>query len=147
MIRATLDTNVLVSGLAGLDVPTSTPGALVQHWLDDSFELVTSTIILAELERTFAKPYYRSRRTPAQIASAVQLLTEKAALVVPTVAVSGIATHPEDDLVLAVAVSAEVDYLVSGDKQLQRISTYQHVTMLSPRAFLDLLEMSGDETP
>lgn len=147
MIRATLDTNVLVSGLAGLDVPTSTPGAIVQRWLDGNFELVVSAIILAELERTLGKPYYRSRRTPAQIAAAMHLVASKATVFTPTIAISGIATHPEDDLVLGVAVGADVDYLVTGDKQLQRLGAYQRVTMLSPRAFLDLLELGGDEAP
>ena len=61
MIRATLDTNVLVSGLAGLEVPTSTPGAIVWHGLNDTFELVVSAGILAQLERTLTKPFYRSR--------------------------------------------------------------------------------------
>ncbi len=50
MIRATLETDVLVSGLAGLNVPVSTPGAIIWHWLNDTFELVIFAGILAELE-------------------------------------------------------------------------------------------------
>ena len=143
MIRATLDTNVLVSGLAGLEVQTSTPGAIVWHWLNDTFELIISAGILAELERTLTKPYYRSRRSPAQIEAAVRLIISKATIVVPTITISGVTTHPEDDLVLAVAASAHVNYLVTGDKQLHRLGAYQNVRMISPRAFLDLLEATG----
>ena len=143
MIRATLDTNVLVSGLAGLDVPASTPGAIVWHWHNDTFELVISTSILAELERTLTKPYYRSRRSPAQIEAAVRLIVSKATFVVPTITISGVTTHPEDDLVLAVAASARVDYLVTGDKPLHRLGAYQGVRMISPRAVLELLEATG----
>jgi predicted nucleic acid-binding protein len=54
-----------------------------------------------------------------------------------------VTTHPEDDLVLAVAASARVDYLVTGDKPLQRLGAYQSVRVISPRAFLDLLEATG----
>jgi uncharacterized protein len=143
VIRATLDTNVLVSGLAGLEVPTSTPGAIVLHWLNDTFELVISAGILAELERTLTKPYYRSRRSPAQIEAAVRLIVRKATIVVPTITVSGVTTHPEDDLVLAVAASARVDYLVTGDKPLHRLGAYRGVRVISPRVFLDLLEATG----
>ncbi len=146
MIRATLDTNVLVSGLAGLEVPASTPGAIIWHWLNNTFELVISAGILAELERTLAKPYYRSRRSLAQIEAAVRLIVSEATIVIPTITTSGVTTHPEDDLVLAVAASAGVDYLVTGDKPLQRLGAYQGVRMISPRAFLDLLEAtSGNE--
>ena len=144
MIRATLDTNVLVSGLAGLEVPASSPGAIVWHWLNDTFELVISAGILAELERTLTKPYYRSRRSPAQIEAAVRLVVSKATVVVPTIIISGVATHSEDDLVLAVAASARVDYLVTGDKPLQRLGDYRGVRVVSPRAFLDLLEATSD---
>ena len=143
MIRATLDTNVLVSGLAGLEVPASTPGAIVWHWLNDTFELVISAGILAELERTLTKPYYRSRRSPVQIEAAVRLVVSKATFVVPTITISGATTHPEDDLILAVAATAGVGYLVTGDKPLQRLGAYQGVRVISPRAFLDLLEATG----
>lgn len=47
--------------------------------------------------------------------------------------------HPEDDLVLAAAVSARADYRVTGDSKLQLRGRYQGVIILSPRAFLDLL--------
>ena len=46
---------------------------------------------------------------------------------------------------LATAVSAQADYLVTGDIQLQKLGTYGGVTILSPRAFLDLLQGEGLE--
>jgi predicted nucleic acid-binding protein len=58
--------------------------------------------------------------------------------------VSGVATHREDDQILAAAVSARAEYLVTGDKQLQQLGIYQGVRVISPRAFLDLLEATGD---
>jgi len=54
--------------------------------------------------------------------------------------VSGVASHPEDDIVLSSAVSAAVDYLVTGDRQLQETGSFQGVKIVSPRDFLTLLE-------
>ncbi len=54
------------------------------------------------------------------------------------------ATHPEDDLVLATAVSAAADYLVTGDKQLQRLGGYHGVAIVSPRDFLALLQQQDE---
>ena len=51
-----------------------------------------------------------------------------------------IATHPEDDLVLATAVSAQADYLVTGDRQLLALGTYQGVRNVRAREFIDTLE-------
>jgi predicted nucleic acid-binding protein len=81
---------------------------------------------------------------PAQIEAAVRLIVSKATIVVPTIILSGVATHPEDDLVIAVAASARVDYLVTGDEPLQRLGAYRGVRLISPRAFLDLLEATSD---
>ena len=48
--------------------------------------------------------------------------------------------HPEDDLVLATAVSGDADFLVTGDKQLLALGTYQSVSIVSPRDFIGVLD-------
>lgn len=58
----------------------------------------------------------------------------------PTVRIDGVATHPEDDRVLEAAVSAAVDYLVTGDKALQRLGEYAGIPILDPRAFMAILD-------
>ena len=144
MIRATLDTNTLASGFVGFAAAQRAPGRLLHLWRAGRFELVVSANILAELADTLADPYFRRRLTPEQIAAAQRLLHDEATTTPLTAPVSGVATHPADDLVLAAAVSAGVDYLVTGDRQLQRLGTYQGVRILSPREFLVVLERETD---
>jgi len=122
VIRATIDTNVLASGFAGLEVRQSTPGAIVRHWRAGHFTLVISDHLLVELRRTFAKPYFTSRRSPTQIAAALTLLSREATVIVPGVDVAGVATHPEDDLVLATAATALVDYLITGTSRCNALA-------------------------
>lgn len=146
MIRAVLDTNVLASGFVGFAAAERAPGRLLRLWREQRFALVVSTNILTELLKTFADPYFRPQLSSEQI-DAAQLLLQEEAMVTPiTVHVSGVATHPEDNLVLATAVSARAEYLMTGDKKLQQLGAYQRIPILSPRAFLDLLEVTvGDE--
>jgi predicted nucleic acid-binding protein len=59
--------------------------------------------------------------------------------------VQGIATHPEDDVILATAVSTKADYLVTGGSKLQQVGTYKAVTILSPRRFLETLKQDVSE--
>ena len=140
MTTAVFDTNVLASGFAGFLRPTSTPGALVRAWLANQVELVVSEHIHSELSRTFEEPYFR-RQIPAEtIAEATDLLRRRATTVPLTVEVRGIATHPEDDLILATAASARADYLVTGDRQLLALGAYRGVTIVSPRQLLDILD-------
>jgi uncharacterized protein len=136
VITAVVDTNVLASGFAGILIPTSTPGEVIRQWRRGTYTLVVSQHILAELRRTLRNPYFSSRLTSRQITEAVALLRLRAALTPLTAHVSGVATHPEDDAVLATAVSGRVDYLVTGDRPLQAVGTYAGVTILPPLAFL-----------
>jgi predicted nucleic acid-binding protein len=65
------------------------------------------------------------------------------ALVPLTHLVHGAATHPEDDAIISTALSAGANYLVTGDKPLQRIRTHRDLKVLSPREFLTLLHIEG----
>jgi len=138
MSTAVRDANVLASGFVRRH-PLSPPVQLVDAWQAGRYTRIVSAHILGELARTFADPSFRRRMTPQQVARAVALLRRQATWTGLTVQVQGVATHPEDDLVLATAVSAPADYLVTGDTQLQRLGSYQGVRILSPRAFLAVL--------
>jgi predicted nucleic acid-binding protein len=75
----------------------------------------------------------------------MSLLRSETTVTPITTPVHGIATHPEDDVILATAVSAKADYLVTGDSKLQQVGTYQEVAILSPRRFLATLKHDVSE--
>lgn len=142
MIRAILDANVLVSGMLGLRRTTSTPGTILYLWFKRSFELITSDPLITEVERSLSKPFFVGRIDPSDLTLALAALREDAIRTDITTSVSSIATHPEDDLVLAAAISAQAHFLVTGDSMLQRLEHYQSVQIISPRDFLTLLEQT-----
>jgi putative PIN family toxin of toxin-antitoxin system len=131
-----LDINVLASGFVSR---TSIPGQLLFFWTYGAFALILSEHILSELHRTLQKPYFRERLTQAQLSADLALLRSEAIITPIRASVQGVATHPEDDVVLATAVSGKADYLVTSDKKLQPLGSYQGVTIVSPSAFLQIL--------
>jgi len=133
---AVFDANVLASGFVRPDAP---PGQLLQLWKLGRFTLIVSEPLIAETKRTLEKPYFVARLTIDQRANNITLLRAEAVVTDLAADVSGVATHPEDDLVLAAAVSAGAAYLVTGDTKLQRLGSYQGVRIVSPRQFLNLL--------
>lgn len=140
MIRIVLDANVLASAVVGLTPATSTPGAILRAWRAHNVEVFSSRQINEEFERTLQDPYFAERFEQDDVQEILALLETPPRRIPLTASVHGVATHPEDDLILATAVSANADYLVTGDKQLQRLGSYQGVTILSPRDFLAMLE-------
>ncbi len=137
MIRVVLDANVLVSGFPAT---SGLLAELINRWRDGQFSLVLSEHILNEVERAWTKPYWSARFSRGEVRRAVLLLWEKAEVIAVTTRVSDIATHPEDDVVLATASSGSVNYLVTGDKALLALSSHEDVRIVSPRAFVDVLQ-------
>jgi putative PIN family toxin of toxin-antitoxin system len=134
-----LDTNVIASGIVGFRNSGSAPAQILHAWQAGYFLLATSEHILTELSRTLSTAYFQQRLSAQDVAQALQLLHADTTLVAITTPVQGVATQPEDDLVVATALSGGAAYLVTGDRQLLRLNTYQGITILNPRAFLGLL--------
>ena len=141
MITAVLDTNVLVSGLVGQRRrPLTPPAALIAAWRSGEFELVLSADILMEVERTLQKPYFSHRISNDQRLQLLTVLRRRSRIVRLTKRVSGVASHPADDLVLSAAVSAGARYLVTGDGPLLALGSLRRVRIVSPRAFWSALQ-------
>lgn len=138
MNRVVADTNVLASGFVRRH-PAAFPVQILDAWRERAFILAISDYLLVELERTLNRPYFATRLNPRQIAAILTLLRTEAMLVGITEPTQRVATHREDDLILATAVAAQADYLVTGDAKLQHIGAYQGVSILSPRDFVELL--------
>jgi putative PIN family toxin of toxin-antitoxin system len=139
--RAVFDANVLVAWFAA---EAGTLLELMARWRLHAFLLVVSQPILLEVGRAWNTPYWRARMGPAQIDEAVRLMRDLAEMAPIAINVKGVATHPEDDLVLATAISANADYLVTGDKQLLAIGYFEGTRIVSPREFLTILEQTEE---
>jgi uncharacterized protein len=140
MIRAVLDTNVLASAVGSFYIPNSIPAALLHAAILRRFQLITSAVILEELHRTLQKPYFQQRLPAQDIEEIERIITRWARKVPITVSVHGVASHPEDDPILATAASARVDYLVTGDGRLRKkVPSFSGIPLISPAEFLEIL--------
>ena len=136
MISAVLDTNILASGALK---PSSIPGQILKQWRDDKFELIISQHILSELEETLNKSYFRNILKTQDIDDFLELLLSEAILTLITTTIQGVATHPEDDLVLATAESGKASFVVTGDHGLQNLKQFKDIKIVSPSTFSEIL--------
>jgi putative PIN family toxin of toxin-antitoxin system len=141
-MRVVVDTNTLASGV--LAYSGSPASSILDAWREAAFILIVSEDIIDELTSTLSKPYFAARLAPADTAAFLELLASAATIVGIEGTVAGVATHPEDDLILECAVAGNASYLVTGDKKLQEIGNFQGVEIVSPRAFLDVLATSSE---
>ena len=139
-VRVTADTNILASGVVRLRTrPDAAPARFVRAWQAGQFTLVQSDPLVAELDRTLANPYFTQRLPEAERQAFLALVRRRAVIIPLTVTVSGIATHAEDDVVLATALSGNAQFVVTGDHKLLTLKSYQGLILLSVHEFLATL--------
>ena len=76
---------------------------------------------------------------PANVEKALLGFAERATLIELSGAVKGVCRDPKDDMILECAVLARAKFIVSGDRDLLALGNYENISIVTPRAFLDML--------
>jgi putative PIN family toxin of toxin-antitoxin system len=122
-MRVILDTNVLLGGLIS---PYGPPDTIYRAWRAGRFELITSMTQLEELRRASRYPKLKAILPAHRIGTMINNLQRAFVLNhLPPLPDGVEATDPNDGFLLAMALAAEADYLVTGDRRaglLQQVS-------------------------
>lgn len=138
MIRAVLDTNVVVAAALSRD---GAPAQLVRALAEGRFDAITCAALLDELAAVLAQPRI-AKRIAHEDAAAIVAWYRRIAIVEPDpLEVPRLSPDPDDDVVLALANTAEAHAVVTGDAHLlgmrQRVGSMR---VVDPRTFLAVLE-------
>lgn len=135
-LRAVIDTNVLVSGLFS---ETGSIAELMDLWINEVFELVTSEDILEELYRTLHKPSVQKHFEPTEeeINDYIEVIRERAILTPGLHKTDRVKDDPTDNKFLSAATETKADCIVSGDKHLKDIKQFQGIKIIDAKAFVE----------
>ena len=126
-MRVVLDANVVVAAFASRGLCE----AIFELCLD-SHELILSEHLLAEIHKNLVKKL----RLPEKESDRVtDLLRDNAVLLEPTDLPKNACRDPDDVPVLGLAMTAEADCIVTGDKDLLVLKTFRSIPILTPREF------------
>lgn len=113
--------------------------SLSDAWLlERRFMVLSSEQVLGEVERALARPFFARRIASADRTAYIALIRSEVLVVEARTKVHGVATHPEDDLVLAAALDGGARYLVTGDHGLRGLGAFRGVGIVGPREFLEI---------
>lgn len=143
MITAVFDTTVLVSGFlhkAGLS------GALIAFCEAKQYELYLSDDIIAETERSLLhRPHIRKKYSyPDEAAREFVQGLRRIAEPVTDVPALKVVRDEDDDFILACAVKAQVQYLVTRDKDLLSLGTYETIQIIKPEEFIAVVRKQAE---
>lgn len=140
-MRAVIDTNVLIAGLLW----HGPPHALLERVEAGTLSLVFSPALLAELAEVLGRPKFdtilvRSDTSREQALAEVRQLGE---IVEPPPLAAPVCRDPDDDHVLALALAAAADLIVSGDADLLSLGSFQGIPVVSPTGALRIIDRSS----
>ena len=127
-MRAVLDTNVVVSGLLW----RAAPRQVLDAARDKRLTLHTSSVLLDELAEVLSRPHLASviAANYASPAFLMQRYAMLAQLVIPAQTARVVAADIDDDAVIACALAAQADLIVSGDAHLLNLKHYQGMRII-----------------
>jgi putative PIN family toxin of toxin-antitoxin system len=128
-VRIVADTNTVVSGLLWQGAPRR----LIDASRAQQLTLITSPALLAELAEVLARNKFAARILQAGVSAKalVEDYAEIAHVIVPEALQVAISRDPDDDEVLACAITAQVDAIVSGDADLLILKNFYGMPILS----------------
>lgn len=132
---ALLDTNVLLSALRS---QKSHPGKILDAWRERRFALATSIEQIAEFKRAADYAKLRPHLPRASIGRVVNEL-RAAEVVLQRLRRAGDSPDPGDDYLLAMALAAAADFLVTGDRALLSLKRIGRTRIVTPSYFARLL--------
>jgi putative PIN family toxin of toxin-antitoxin system len=141
-MRIVADTNTVPSGLLWHQGP---PRRLINLARERTVTLCTSLTLLAELAEVIGRDKFAHRLRAATL-SATELVQdyERLAEIVEPQPLSELGSRdPDDDHVLACALAAQADLIVSGNHDLLALREYQGMPVLSTADALARIAESG----
>jgi len=139
-VRAVIDTNALLAGLLW----RGPPHALLQHVRAGTVALVSSPALMADLADVIGRPKLdliltRTNTLRERSSPEVRRLAE---MIEPPPLPHPVCRDPDDDQVLALALAAKVELIVSGDNDLVSIGSFEGIPIIAPADAVQLFEAS-----
>ena len=141
MIRAIIDTNVLMSGIFW----SGAPQKILEAWQQKKLKMVISPSILDEYARVgdiLAKKYLG-----VDVAPILELITIHSELFLPQSLPAPVSRDPDDDKFIALAIAANCKIIISGDKDLLVVRRYDGVEIIKPGDFVKQYLRHSQLTP
>lgn len=134
-MRVVLDTNQHVSAIIR---PNGHPAQIVKLWRIGLIELAISPFILEEFEAVVHRPRIQQKYnlSDADITEYLEVLKTFAVIVPGTITVNAVPDDSDDDIIIACAIEAEADMIISGDQHLLSLGSYQGVPIIKAVEFL-----------
>jgi putative PIN family toxin of toxin-antitoxin system len=145
-MRVILDANVWISYLLSTS-EAQTVRQIVRMCLreSDHVQLLAPSELMTELvEKIQEKPFLREHILSKEVEQLIAQIHEVAERLSPLAEdIAALSSDRDDDYLIVHGLSAQVDYVVTGDKRLRSLSQVDSLRLVTPLEFLHILHKEG----
>ena len=128
-MKAVFDTNVLIAAF----LTEGLCSGLLIRARKQAFNLVLCDDIIREFEGILIKKF---KLTSTDISEISAIVSEAASEILHKLGpIPNICRDPNDDMIIACAIDAAADYIVTGDEDLLILKRYKDIVIINPRNF------------
>ena len=128
-MKAVFDTNVLIAAF----LTEGLCSGLLIRARKQAFNLVLCDDIIREFEGILKKKF---KLTSTDISEISAIVSEAASEILHELGpIPNICRDPNDDMIIACAIDAAADYIVTGDEDLLILKRYKDIIVINPRNF------------
>jgi len=133
MVKVVIDTNVFISSFFG-----GNPRKIIDLWNNGKILLCLSNEIIDEYVAVLRRMGLQNEK---EINELLKIFAEGYNLIftAETPRLEIIKDDPDDNKFIECAVELEAQYIISGDKHLQKIKKYMEILIVSPKEFLGMI--------
>lgn len=135
MIRAVLDTNVVISAI----IFGGNPRRVLNLAIEGKISLFFSEPIFEEIREILGGRKFQF--TSPQLAAVERELEAISETVYPDESVSVVQDDPDDDLFIECALAADADYIISGDRHLLDLKRYGKIKIVNAVEFIEVVAL------
>ncbi len=130
MLKVCIDTNIWISGI----IFSGRPAEVVTAAFNRKFQVVSSKVILGEIERNLLLKFHFSRGNTKRMMNRILQIAD---LYEPSGTVKAVPNQHPDNLILETALLGKAKYLVTGDKEhLLPLTRFKYMKIVDPATFL-----------
>ena len=133
-MRVVIDTNIFISSFFN---PNGNPKRVIDLWKNGKITICITEEILKEYVKVLAGLGFSNE---PELEELLGLFKKKNNIIyiASTPKFNLIKDDPDDDKFIECAVAARAQYIISGDKHLLNLKTFQNITVISPSEFLNI---------
>jgi putative PIN family toxin of toxin-antitoxin system len=135
-LKVVFDTNIFISAFV---IPGSQGEEAYLHAMKGNFNLFSSVAILTEMAQKLREKFGWQENKITRLLKAIS----KVATVIKTRPHIHLLDDDPNNRILECAIAAEADFIVTGDKHLLSLKTFQNISIVKLSNFLEVLTKEG----